>query len=168
MLTARLKPCPDKNDQTYDLERGGECVSERVERNTAGMRVYGDSGGEKEYPQGLHGVGGGGIVGLPDFLCDLSHSSGESGFVSGAGVDPAGLFYAADFAYDSGGGDCPANNRDAAARVARAIRQTSADCAVDAAVVVLCVGDWCDYLFHGVPDLCAEVRWQTVSNLNRS
>ena len=121
------------------------------------MRLCGDTQGEKRCSQRLYVVGLWGVHDFSDFLRDPSPAREEIGAVSRTGVDPAGVLHVVDVAYDSGGGDCAADYRDTAARVAGAIRQASLDCAMDAAVVVLRLRNRSDYLFHGVSDLYAEV-----------
>src|SRR5690348_129197 len=115
----------------------------------------------------LHVVGVWGVDAVFDFLCGLSPAREEIWTVSGARVDPAGVLHAADFAHDSSSGDCAADFGDAAAGVGGEIRQASADCAVDAAAVVLCVGDGSDHLFYGVPDLCAKVMEKQIPRFAR-
>ena len=121
------------------------------------MWLRSDTCGEEGCSQSFYVVGVWGVDAVFDFLRDLSPPRKETSAVSGARVDPAGLFHAADVAHDSGGGDCAVDYRDVATGVAGAVRQASADCALDTAFVVLCVGNGSDHLFYGVPDLCAEV-----------
>ena len=85
------------------------------------MRLRGDTHGEKRRSQSIHVVGVWGVHAFSDFLRDLSPAGAQADSVSGARVDPAGLFYDFDFAHDPGGSDCAVDYRDTTTRVARAI-----------------------------------------------
>src|SRR5947207_2575920 len=133
-------------------------MSEWAEWDSARVWLRSHTRGEKGCSQSLHAICVWSLHDFLDFLRDLSPARAQAGFLPGARMDPAGLFHATDFAHHPSGGNCALDPGDAAPRMAREIRQTSAHRALDAAAVVLRVGDRSDYLLYGVSDLCAQVR----------
>src|ERR1700719_5259985 len=141
---------------THVFATRSQCLAQRNQRAASCRRLCGNPSRKAGCAQGFYALRVLGFHRFPGVLRDLSHPREAIGPLSRAGMDKAGLLRAADFAYDPGDRDCAVDFDYDTPRLDGEIRQTPADCAVDAAAMVLCLRHGRHRLFDGLPNLRGE------------
>ena len=108
--------------------------------------------GNRARHKAVHDCGAGGVGAVPDVVRDLP-PAGRLGAVPRHRLDQDGVLRGADPARDPGRGHRAARDHHGVARAVGAIRQASPHRAVDAAAVVVCVGDRRDRLSDALSDV---------------
>jgi len=159
-LWAASKNNRSRKGQTHIhvLATSSQCHSECNQRPAPRGRLCRNPSRKNAGTQEIYGFRVLGFRRVPGVLRELSPARKASRPLPRTGLDQAGLLHVTALAYDPGNRDCAVDPDYVAPRLDGEIRQTQADCAMDAAIVVLCLRHRGNRLFYGLPDLCSEER----------